>query len=86
MKDLLFCVPVVAKTLNLEISRCYLADYVKELYFYFNTKILQSEQFLLSDWVGAFVFGVNLEIPNLRKYCMYNKFKNLREIKNVFDM
>ena len=31
MKDLLLCVHVVIKTLNLEISR-YLADYVKELY------------------------------------------------------
>ena len=31
MKDLLLCVLVVVKTLNLEISRCYLADYVKEL-------------------------------------------------------
>ena len=31
MKDLLFCVHVVVKTLNLEISRCHLADYVKEL-------------------------------------------------------
>ena len=30
MKDLLLCVHV-AKTLNLEISRCHLADYVKEL-------------------------------------------------------
>ena len=32
MKDLLLCVHVVVKTLNLEISRCHLADYVKELY------------------------------------------------------
>ena len=32
MKDLLLCVHVVLKTLNLEISRCHLADYVKELY------------------------------------------------------
>ena len=32
MKDLLLCVHVVAKTLTLEISRCHLADYVKELY------------------------------------------------------
>ena len=31
MKDLLLCVHVVVKTLNLEISRCHLADYVKEL-------------------------------------------------------
>ena len=31
MKDLLLCVLVVVKTLNLEISRCHLADYVKEL-------------------------------------------------------
>ena len=31
MKDLLLCVHVVAKTLNLEISRYHLADYVKEL-------------------------------------------------------
>ena len=28
----LLCVYVVVKTLNLEISRCHLADYVKELY------------------------------------------------------
>ena len=32
MKDLLLCVHVIAKTLNLEISRCHLADHVKELY------------------------------------------------------
>ena len=32
MKDLLLCVHVVVKTLNLEIARCHLADYVKELY------------------------------------------------------
>ena len=32
MKYLLLCVDVVVKTLNLEISRCHLADYVKELY------------------------------------------------------
>ena len=31
MKDLLLFVYVVVKTLNLEISRCHLADYVKEL-------------------------------------------------------
>ena len=31
MKNLLLCVHVVLKTLNLEISRCHLADYVKEL-------------------------------------------------------
>ena len=31
MKDLLLCVDVVNKTLNLEISRCHLTDYVKEL-------------------------------------------------------
>ena len=31
MKDLLLCVQVVVKTLNLEISRCHLADYIKEL-------------------------------------------------------
>ena len=31
-KDLLLCVHVVVKTLNLEISRCHLADYVKEFY------------------------------------------------------
>ena len=31
MKDLLLCVHVVVKTLNLEISRRHLADYVKEL-------------------------------------------------------
>ena len=31
MKDLLLLVHVVVKTLNLEISRCHLADYVKEL-------------------------------------------------------
>ena len=30
MKDLLFGVHVVVKTLNLEISRCHLTDYVKE--------------------------------------------------------
>ena len=29
MKDLLLCVHVVIKTLNLEISCCHLADYVK---------------------------------------------------------
>ena len=32
MKDLLLCVHIVVKTLNLEISRCHLAGYVKELY------------------------------------------------------
>ena len=32
IKDFLLCVHVVVKTLNLEISRCHLADYVKELY------------------------------------------------------
>ena len=32
MKDLLLCVHVVVKTLNLELFRCHLADYVKELY------------------------------------------------------
>ena len=32
MKDLLLAVHVVVKTLNLEISRCHLADYVKEFY------------------------------------------------------
>ena len=32
MKDLLSCVHVLVKTLKLKISRCYLADYVKELY------------------------------------------------------
>ena len=31
MKDLLLRVHVVVKTLNLEISRCHLTDYVKEL-------------------------------------------------------
>ena len=31
MKDLLLCVRVVVKTLNLEFSRCHLLDYVKEL-------------------------------------------------------
>ena len=31
MKELRLCVHVVVKTLNLEISRCHLADYVKEL-------------------------------------------------------
>ena len=29
MRDLLLCVDVVVKTLNLDISRCCLADYVK---------------------------------------------------------
>ena len=33
MKDLLLYVHVVFKTLNLEISRCHLADYVKEFYY-----------------------------------------------------
>ena len=37
---------------------------------YFNIKILQPKEFLLTDWLEAFVSGVNLEIPNLRKYCM----------------
>ena len=32
MKDLLLCVRVVVKTLNLEISRYHLEDYVKEFY------------------------------------------------------
>ena len=32
MRDLLLCVHVVVKTLNLEISRCRLVDYVKECY------------------------------------------------------
>ena len=32
MEDLLLFVHVVIKTLNLEISRYHLADYVKELY------------------------------------------------------
>ena len=32
MKDLLLCVHVVVKTFNMEISRCHLADYVKEFY------------------------------------------------------
>jgi len=32
MKDLLLCVHVVVKTLNLETSRCRLSDYVIELY------------------------------------------------------
>ena len=32
VKDLLLCVHVVVKTLNLKISRWYLTDYVKELY------------------------------------------------------
>ena len=32
MNDLLLCIYIVAKTLNLEISRCHLADNVKELY------------------------------------------------------
>ena len=32
MRDLLLCVHVVVKTINMEISRCHLADYVKELY------------------------------------------------------
>ena len=32
MKDLLLCVHVAVKTLNLEISRCHLVGYVKELY------------------------------------------------------
>ena len=31
VKDLLLCVHVVVKTLNLKISRWYLTDYVKEL-------------------------------------------------------
>ena len=31
MKDSLLCVHIVVKTLNLEISRRHLADYVKEL-------------------------------------------------------
>ena len=31
MKDLMLCVHVVVKFGNLEISRCHLADYVKEL-------------------------------------------------------
>jgi len=33
VKDLLVCVHAVVKSLNLEISRCHLADYVKEFYF-----------------------------------------------------
>ena len=32
MRDLLLCVHVVVKTLNLEISRCRLVDFVKECY------------------------------------------------------
>ena len=32
MKDLMSCVLGLVETLNLKISRCYLADYVKELY------------------------------------------------------
>ena len=32
MKDLLLSVHFVVQTLNLQISRCHLADYVKELY------------------------------------------------------
>ena len=32
MKDLILCVLVVVKTLNLEILRYYLAEYIKELY------------------------------------------------------
>ena len=31
MKDLLLCVHIVIKTLNLEISHCHFADYVQEL-------------------------------------------------------
>ena len=31
MKDLLLCVHFGVKTLNFEISRCHLADYVKEV-------------------------------------------------------
>ena len=32
MKDLQLCVHVGVKFLNMEISRCYLANYVKEFY------------------------------------------------------
>jgi len=32
MKELLLCVHAVVEILNLEISRCHLAGYVKELY------------------------------------------------------
>ena len=33
MKDLMLFVHVVVKTFNSEISRCHLADYVKEFYY-----------------------------------------------------
>ena len=57
MKDLLLCVHGVVKTLNLGISRCHLADYVKE--FYFKVRGAHAARlFFLIQPIGALFSGV----------------------------
>ena len=68
MKDLLFCVHVVIKTLNLEISFCYLAAYFRELYksmYIYAARLfflMQSIRSLFSDIVIA-VAVVHAQAP-----------------------
>ena len=59
MKDLLLCVHVVVETLNLEISRCHFADYVKELY--------KSACRTIIVWHGIFA--------NFREFRLFSRIK-----------
>ena len=62
MKDLLLCVHVVVNTLNLEISRCHVADYVKE--FYSVRAAREARLIFLIQPIGSLFSGVVVAIPS----------------------
>ena len=80
MKDLLLCVYVVAKTLNLEISRCHLADHVKELYESVAARaarlffLIQSIRSLLYGVVAAVAFAIR-ELKQARRRRQQKPYK-----------
>ena len=57
MKDLLLYVRVI-KTLNLKISRCHLADYIKELYWFKVCAIHAAQLFFLIEPIRSSFSGV----------------------------
>ena len=63
MKDLLLSVHVAVKTLNLEISRCHLANYIKE--FYLNFEISRCH---LAKYIKEFYLNFEISRCHLAKY------------------
>ena len=60
MKDLLLCVNVVVKTLNLEISGCRLTDYVNETFF--SVHCGRSTIIFLIQSILSLLFGVVIAV------------------------